>query len=41
MASYMAAETKKTIDLTDPQVQKELETYVPAIQQGHGADVLF
>ena len=41
MASYMAAECKKTIDLTDPAVQKELETYVPAIQQGHGADVLF
>ena len=41
MASYMAAEYKKTLDLTDPAVQKELETYVPAIQQGHGADVLF
>ena len=41
MASYMAAEYKKTIDLTDAKVQAELETYVPAIQQGHGADVLF
>ncbi len=40
MAAYMAAEKKKTIDLTDPAVQKELETYVPAIQQGKGGDVL-
>jgi len=40
MAAYMAAEKKKTIDLTDPQVQQELDTYVPAIQQGKGADVL-
>ncbi|MCI0697142.1 Gfo/Idh/MocA family oxidoreductase [candidate division KSB1 bacterium] len=41
MAGYMAAERKKTIDLTDPAVQKELETYVPLIQQGKGAEVLF
>ncbi len=40
MAAYMSAEKKKTIDLTDPAVQKELETYVPAIQQGKGGDVL-
>ncbi|RJP25983.1 MAG: gfo/Idh/MocA family oxidoreductase [Candidatus Omnitrophota bacterium] len=40
MAAYMAHEKGKTIDLTDPNVQKELETYVPAIQQGKGADVL-
>ena len=40
MAGYMAAERKKTIDLTDPNVQKELETYVPLIQQGKGAEVL-
>ncbi|MGC9327162.1 MAG: Gfo/Idh/MocA family protein [Candidatus Hinthialibacter sp.] len=40
MAAYMAAERKKTIDLTDPDVQDELETFVPAIQQGGGADVL-
>ena len=40
MAAYMAQEKKKTIDLTDPAIQKELETYVPAIQQGHGGDVL-
>jgi predicted dehydrogenase len=40
MAGYMAAERKKTIDLTDPAVQKDLETYVPLIQQGRGAEVL-
>lgn len=41
MAAYLAAERKTTIDLTDPAIQNELESYVPAIQQGHGADVLF
>ncbi len=41
MAGYMAAERKQTIDLTDAAVQKELETYVPMIQQGRGAEVLF
>lgn len=41
MAGYMAAERKKTIDLTDPAIQKELENYVPLIQQGRGAEQLF
>ncbi len=41
MAAYMAAEKGCTLDLTNPAVQKELEKYVPAIQQGHGADQLF
>jgi len=40
MAGYMSAERQKTIDLTDPAIQQELETYVPLIQQGRGADVL-
>jgi len=40
MAAYMAAERQKTIDLTDPSVQHELETFVPLIQQGKGAEVL-
>ena len=40
MAAYMSAERKKVIDLTDPAVLKELETYVPLIQQGKGAQVL-
>lgn len=41
MASYLAAEKRTTIDLTSPAVQRELETYVPLIQQGRGAEVLF
>ena len=40
MAGYMSAERKQTIDLTNPAIQKELETYVPLIQQGKGAEVL-
>lgn len=41
MAAYMSAERQKTIDLTDPTTQKELETFVPLIQQGKGADILY
>jgi hypothetical protein len=41
MAAYMSAEKKKVIDLTDPAVQKELETYIPLIQQGKGAEQLY
>ncbi len=41
MAAYMSAEKKQVIDLTDPAVQQELETYIPLIQQGKGAEVLF
>jgi predicted dehydrogenase len=40
MAAYMADERKQTIDLTDPKIQEELETYVPLIQQGRGGEVL-
>lgn len=40
MASYLAAERRRTIDLTDPGVLAELETYIPAIQQGRGHDQL-
>ncbi len=40
MAGYMSDERKQTIDLTDPAIQEELETYVPLIQQGRGAEVL-
>ncbi len=40
MAAYMSAERKATVDLTDPATAKELETYVPLIQQGRGAEVL-
>jgi predicted dehydrogenase len=41
MAAYLSAEKKSVIDLTDPGVQRELETYVPLIQQGRGADQLY
>lgn len=40
MAAYLSAERGRTIDLTDAAVQQELETYVPLIQQGRGAEVL-
>jgi hypothetical protein len=40
MAAYLSAERRQTIDLTDPRVQEELESYVPLIQQGRGAEVL-
>jgi predicted dehydrogenase len=39
-AAYMAAETRKTVDLADPKTQSDLETYMPLIQQGRGAEVL-
>jgi predicted dehydrogenase len=41
LAAYLAGEKRRTIDLTDPAVQKELDSYVPLIQQGRGAEVLF
>jgi hypothetical protein len=40
MASYLSAERGRTIDLTDSATLTELETYVPAIQQGKGAKQL-
>ena len=40
MAAYLSAERKRVVDLTDPATQKELETYVPLIQQGRGAEQL-
>lgn len=40
MAAYLSAERRQTIDLTDPAIQQELESYVPLIQQGRGAEVL-
>jgi predicted dehydrogenase len=41
MAAYLSAEKKAVIDLTDPSVQEELETYIPLIQQGKGGEVLY
>jgi predicted dehydrogenase len=40
MAAYMSHEQKKVIDLTDAKVLKALDSYVPLIQQGKGAEVL-
>ena len=40
-AAYMAAERRQTVDLTDPAIQQELESYIPLIQQGRGAEILF
>ena len=40
MASYMSHEKGRVVDLTDPATQQELETYVPLIQQGRGAELL-
>ncbi len=41
MAAYMADERQKTLDLTDEAVLQELETYIPLIQQGRGAELLY
>jgi len=41
MAGYLSAEKKRVVDLTDPATQHELETYVPLIQQGRGAEQLY
>jgi len=40
MAGYLSAERSATVDLTDPATQKELESYVPLIQQGRGGETL-
>jgi predicted dehydrogenase len=40
-AAYMAAEQRKTIDLTDSKVKTDLKSYQSLISQGKGAEVLF
>jgi len=40
-AGYLAAERRQTIDLTNPAIQRELDTYTSLIAQGRGADVLY
>jgi hypothetical protein len=40
-AGYMAADRGQTINLEDPAVQADLATYIPLIQQGRGAEMLF
>ena len=39
-AAYMAGEARTTIDLTDPAINEELETFVSLIAQGRGREVL-
>jgi hypothetical protein len=41
MAAYLSAERKRVVDLTDAATRRELETYVPLIQQGRGAEQLY
>ncbi len=41
IAAYMAAESRRTVDLTDPRTQAEIESYTPLVQQGRGAEVLY
>ena len=41
MAAYLSAERRKTIDLTEWSTQLELENYIPLIQQGRGAEILY
>ncbi len=40
-AAYLAAERGQTIDLTDPDIRQELDSYTSLIAQGKGAEVLF
>jgi predicted dehydrogenase len=40
LAAYLSAERGAVVDLTDPATCQALETYVPRIQQGRGAEVL-
>lgn len=40
-AAYMAAEQKKTLDLTNDTVKNEIEKYKSLIAQGKGADLLY
>ncbi len=40
MAGYLSHEKGKCLDLGDAKVQKELNSYVPLIQQGKGREVL-
>src|SRR6185295_509645 len=40
MAAYLSAEAGRVVDLTDAATRAALETYVPLIQQGRGAETL-
>jgi len=40
-AGYLSAERRKTVDLTDPAIQKELDSYKSLIAQGRGGELLY
>ena len=40
MAAYLSAEQGRVVDLTDAATQRQLDDYVPLIQQGRGAGQL-
>jgi predicted dehydrogenase len=40
-AGYMAAEQKKTICLTDPDIQKDLKNFQSLVARGRGGEILF
>jgi len=40
-AGYMSGELGKAVDLTDPAVQKQLDSYTSLIAQGKGGEVLY
>jgi len=40
MAGYLSHERRKAVDMTDPATLKELDSYIPLIQQGKGTDLL-
>ena len=40
MAAYMSHERGCTIDLTDEKTSQELESFIPLVQQGRGAEIL-
>ena len=40
MAAYLSAEERRAVDLADDDTRARLDTYVPLIQQGRGAEVL-
>jgi predicted dehydrogenase len=41
MAAYLSAEQQRVVNLADPATVAVLETYVPLIQQGRGAEQLY
>ncbi len=40
-AGYLSAEQGRALDLTDPEVQKQLDGYTSLIAQGKGAEILY